>query len=167
MLFSLLFSDYIVFRFIYAVRRYDAADAGYRIYIRAAANDRSRIENAVAADLNVIAEYRAELLASRFNGRIGDVHCHERLVALHVAGYRARAHVRLIAEDGVTDIVIMRHLHVIKQHDVFQLCGVADDGVFADYGAAANKRAMTNLCAVVYDAGCADVRRGEYLRVLR
>ena len=33
MLFSLLFSDYIAFRFIYAVRRYDAADAGYRIYI--------------------------------------------------------------------------------------------------------------------------------------
>ena len=91
MLFSLLFSDYIVFRFIDAVRRDDAADTGHRIYIRAAANDRSRIENAVAAYLNIIAEHRSELFQPRFDFFAVRLYRDKSLVALYVGRYSAGA----------------------------------------------------------------------------
>ena len=38
----------------------------------------------------------------------------------------------LVAENGVADIIIMRHLYIIEKNDVFELRGVADDAVIAD-----------------------------------
>ena len=72
---------------------------------------------------------------------------------------------RLIAKYGVADIVIVRGLHIVKQHDVFKLGRVSDNGVFSDYRTAADKRAVAHLRAVVNDAGRADIRRGKNLRV--
>ena len=150
-----------------AVRWDNAAHAGGRINVRAAADDRAGIEDAVAADLDVIAEHRAELLASGLDRRAGNLDGDKGLVALDVAGYRACAHVRLVAEDGVADVVIVRGLDVVEQDDVLELNGVADDCVLADDGAAADERAVADLRAVVDDAGRAEVSRGEHLCVLR
>ena len=74
---------------------------------------------------------------------------------------------RLVAEDAVAHVVIMRGLDVVEEDDVFQLHGVADDGVLADDGAAADKGTVADLRAVVDNAGSAEPGGGENLRILR
>ena len=73
----------------------------------------------------------------------------------------------LVAEDGITDVVEVRRLDAIKQDDVFQLTGVADDGVFADDGIAADKRALAQLRTVVDDAGAGNIDAVKDLGIAR
>lgn len=73
----------------------------------------------------------------------------------------------LIAEDGITDVVEVRRLDVVEQDDVFQLTGVADDGVFADDGIAADKRALAQLRTVVDDAGAGNIGAVKDLGIAR
>ena len=73
----------------------------------------------------------------------------------------------LVAEDGVADIVEMRRLDVIKQDNVFQLAGVADDGVLAHDRIAAHKGALAQLGAVVNDAGAGDIGTVKDLGIAR
>ena len=73
---------------------------------------------------------------------------------------------RLVAQNGISHVVVVRRLHTVKQNHVLQFHGVAHNGILAHNGAAANERTMPHLCAVVNDAGRADVCRGKYLCVL-
>ena len=72
----------------------------------------------------------------------------------------------LVAQDRVPHIIVMGGLHVVKQHYVFQLHGVAHHGVLAHDGAAPDEGAVAHLCPMVDDAGGAQVGRGEDLGVL-
>ena len=73
----------------------------------------------------------------------------------------------LVAEDGITDIVEMRRLDVVEQDHVFQLAGIADDGVFAHDGIAAHEGALAQLRAVVDDAGAGDIGAVKDLGIAR
>ncbi len=71
-------------RFVNMTGENDAADAGQGIYACAASNDRARIKDAVAAHLDVVAEYRAELFASGLDVFTSDFDNYKGLVALDV-----------------------------------------------------------------------------------
>ena len=73
----------------------------------------------------------------------------------------------LVAENGITDVVEVRRLDVVEQDDVFQLAGVADDGVFADDGIAADKCALAQLRTVVDDAGACNIGAVKDLGIAR
>ena len=81
------------------------------------------------------------------------------LVALHVAGHRARAHVRLVAQHGIADVVIMRGLHLVKEDTVFQLAGVANHRAIADEHIPADERAGAHLGFFTDDARAGDAGR--------
>lgn len=59
--------NYIVLGFIYAVCGDGAADGGGRVDAGVAAEDCAGIEDAVAADLDIVAEDGADLFAAGFN----------------------------------------------------------------------------------------------------
>ena len=50
-------------------------------------------------------------------------------IGFYIGGDRTGAHVAVVTKDRVADIVIMRRLDMIKQDDVLQLHGIADDAV--------------------------------------
>jgi hypothetical protein len=72
----------------------------------------------------------------------------------------------LVAQDRVTNIVIMWGLHVVKENNILKLAGVADNCLFANYGAAADKCAVANLSLMVNDAGATDIGRGKHSGIL-
>ena len=61
----------------------------------------------------------------------------------------------------------MRRLDAIEQDNVFQLAGVADDGVLAHDRIAAHKGTLAQLGAVVDDAGAGDISAVEDLGITR
>ena len=73
---------------------------------------------------------------------------------------------RLVAEHGIADVIIMRRLDIVEKYRVFYLGRVADDGVFANDGAASYECAVAHLGAVIDDAGAADVCRRKNRRIL-
>ena len=131
------------------------------------ADDRAGVQDAVAADLHIIAKDGADLLAAGLDALGPIFDDDERLVALDVRRDGARAHVGLIAEDGIADVVEVRRLDIIKQHHVFQLAGVTNDGVFAHDRIAAHESALAQLSAVVDDAGAGDISAVEDLGIAR
>ena len=74
---------------------------------------------------------------------------------------------RLISQNGIADIVVMRSLYVIEEYHVFELHGVADNAVSAYERTAADECAVAYLGAVIYDAGSPYIGGGEDLCVLR
>ena len=64
-----------------AVLRNHAADAGGRIDIGMTADNRARIENGIAANLNIVAQHSAELLESGLHLLRAIVHDDKSLVA--------------------------------------------------------------------------------------
>ena len=79
------------------------------------------------------------------------------LVALNIAGNAACARMRLIAEDRVADIVVMRDLDIVKQDDIFQFRRIADNTVLADKRRTADERGVPDLGARTDDAGSCDL----------
>ena len=86
-----------------------------------------------------------------------------------VVGYfHARAEVRLVAEDGIADVIEVRRVGAIEQQRVFQFgriaddTAVADDDVFADVGVVADLAVLADdgrafdHCAVLDDGAFAD-----------
>ena len=135
-----------------------AAHAGERIDLRIPADDRAGIEHAVAADLRKVAEHRAEFLPPGFIIPLA-VDDNVLLVALHVAGHRARAHVRFVAQHGIADIVIMRGLHLIKENTIFQFAGVTNHRTIADEHIPADERSGAHLGFFTDDARTGDAGR--------
>ena len=72
----------------------------------------------------------------------------------------------LVAQHRVPHIIIVGGLHVVKEHHVLQLHGVAHHGVFAHDGAAPDEGAVAHLGPMVDDAGGAQVGRGKDFGVL-
>ena len=58
---------------------------------------------------------------------------------------------RLIAENGITDVIIVRNLCVVKNDAVFQFGRISDNGTAPDNGTAANKSTMSDFCTVTDD----------------
>ena len=123
------------------------------------ADDRARVEHAVAADLDEIAQHRAELLDAGLNVLPAVVHDDQPLIRLDIRGDRARAHVGLEAQNAVAHVVVMGRLDVVEQDDVLQLDRVADHAVRADERRAPDERAVAHLGLGADDAGRAQIGR--------
>ena len=72
-----------------------------------------------------------------------------------------------VAQNRVADIVVMRHLHIIKKDHILELRRVADDAVGSDERLTADKRAGTHLRAGPNDGGTCNAGIGINLGRLR
>ena len=151
--------DDIILVLINTVFGDDTTNAACGVNACASAEDRAGVKNAVAAYLDTVAEDSADLFALCLDLALARFDDDKGLVAFDIARYRASAHVRLVAEHGIADVIIMRRLDIVEKYRVFYLGRVADDGVFANDGAASYECAVAHLGAVIDDAGAADVCR--------
>ena len=83
-------------------------------------------------------------------------------VALDVGGDGPRAHVGLVAQDGIPHVVVVGHLHPVEEDAVLQLGGVAHHATLPDEGRAADEGAMPNLGILPDDGGGSDIGRRGY-----
>ena len=122
-----------------------------------AADNGAGVADGVAADLNIVAQHRAEFFdpGLDFLGAVMDDN--ELLIRLDVRGDGAGAHVGIVAEDRVAYIVVVRGLNVIEEDDVLQLRGVADHTVGADESRAADEGALAHLGVGADDARSAEI----------
>lgn len=118
---SLMSNNDVVFILVDTVFGDNSADAGGGVHARMAAEDCPGIEHAVAADLNIVAEDRADLFAACFYELIAVFDNNEGLIALDVRRDGACAHMRLIAKYRIADVVIVRGLDTVEQDHVFKL----------------------------------------------
>ena len=70
----------------------------------------------------------------------------------------------LIAQDGVSHIVVVGGLHVVEQDHVFQLHGIAHHAVGPHQGRAPDKRTVAHLSLRPNDAGRPQIGCGEHHR---
>lgn len=139
--------------FIDGVFGYDAADTRDRIDIGMPPDDRTGIENGVAADFGMIAKDGAEFFPSGLYAFIAESNGYKGLVTLDIGCYGACAHVGFVAEDGIAHIVVVRRLYIIKKDNVFKLNRVAHYAVPSDESIAADERTVPDFGSVVDDAG--------------
>ena len=72
------------------------------------------VQHTVAAHFHAITHHGADLFAAGGHLLVAVVDDNELLVALDVGGDGARAHVGLVAKNGVAHVIIMGHLHIVK-----------------------------------------------------
>ena len=97
----------------------DAAHAGGGVHAGVGAQHGAGVQHAVAAHFHEIAHHGPELPAARGDLLRAVLHHHQGFVALYVGGNGARAHVALVAHDGIAHIVEMGHLHAVEEDGVF------------------------------------------------
>ena len=85
----------------------------------------------ITANLNIIAEHGSELLNSCFYILSSIMDYNQRLIALYITCDTSGTHVAEISEYGITYIIIMRGLNVIKKDYVLKLNTVTDYAVSA------------------------------------
>src|SRR5882672_8086117 len=110
----------------------DATPVDARVDDRVATNDAAGVEHGIAADLAVIADERAELSQAGVDAPAVHFDADIALDDLHVGQHHARAEVRFVTEDGVADVIEVRHLAVVEDECVLQLAGISDDAAIAD-----------------------------------
>ena len=161
--FLLVLGDYHAVVLVDAVLRHHSAYAGGGVDVAVAAYDSARVADAVAAYFNVIAQHRAELLDACFYVLSAVVDNDQFFIGFDVGGDGARAHVAVVAEDGIAYVVVVRCLDVVEEYYVLELHGVADDAVSAHKGGAADERAVPDLGVGTDDAGRTQISAGEDL----
>jgi hypothetical protein len=136
----------------------DAAPVGGRINDGAAADDAARVEHGVAADFCTVAQQRAELPQARvekfavhFDGDIARQR-------FDVGKNHARAEVRLVAENGIADVIKVRGDCVVEQNRVFDFRGVADDAIVADDDVLADVGVVADFAIATDDGRTLDGR---------
>ena len=140
------FDDDFDFRFVLGnhVRGQNAAPENVRVNHRAASEDAAGIQHGVAAGFRAVAQQRAELAQAGVAGLA--VHLDKNIPRhqFEVGNFYARAEVRLVAENGIADVIEMGRGGLIEQKRIFQFgriadnTAVADDDVFADVGVVAD-----------------------------
>ena len=108
-----------------------SANHGQRIHIGMAADNGAGIQNAVAANLGPVAKNGSHfakagrcILRPVMNHDIG-------AVGLNVGCNGAGAHVCMKAQNGIADIVVVRHLALIEQNNILKLAGISDNAALA------------------------------------
>ena len=129
-------------------------------------DDRTRIANAVAVDFNIVAEHGTELLDARLDLLGAVMNDDELLVGLDVGSDGACAHMRIVSEDTVTYIVIVRSLNVIKEDNVLKFNGIAYYAVCTDECGASDECAVADFSLGTDDARCTEICRWEDLGCL-
>ena len=100
------------------VGRNESAHAGCRINVGMTADYGTGIQHGIAAYFHFITEHCTEFLKSGFDSLVFVLYNYQGLVALNVARYGTGAHVGLKSEHGISDIIVMRNLHVVEKNHV-------------------------------------------------
>jgi len=82
--------------------------------------------------------------------------CNRCFVTLYIGCNRACAHVRLVSENGIADIVEVRNLNAVEQNAVLQLARVSHNRAFSDDSRTAYECAVAYFRARVDDARTVD-----------
>ena len=102
----------------------------------------------MTADLRAVAEHGPEFSPPRRDFLFVRADGYIFVVGTEVGRDGTGTHVRLIAEDTVTDVVVMRCLHPVEEDRVFDFGAVPHDGVVADQGTPAEKGTGAHFGAV-------------------
>src|SRR5579862_2930109 len=150
------FNSSLVFR--NHVRGQDAAPEDIWINHRAASDDAARVQHGVAAHFRTVTEQRTEFAQAGVKRLSVQFQLDVAGKELVIGDLHARAEVRLVAEDGVADIIEMRRLRTIEQQRVFQFGRVADDTAVADDDVFPDIGAMSDLAVFADDGRAFDHR---------
>ena len=135
----------------------DAADHGQGINVGVRADDTAGIENGIAADIDPVAQDRADL--AKTCGCMCPVAVDHDilLVSLDIGSDGAGAHMSMESQYTVADIIVMRDFNLVEKDHVLELCGVAYSRAFSHDGAAADECTLTDSGVLINDAGAADI----------
>ena len=126
------------------------------------ADDRARIEDAVASHFHTVPQHGTEFLKAGRDLFFSVLYHHQCLVGFYIGGDGTGAHMCPVAQNGIAHIIVMGHLHPIEKHHVFQLCGVAHHGVLSHNGVAADEGAVADLRLFADDGRAVDISRGRH-----
>jgi len=146
------------------VRGQDAAPEDVRVNHCAATEDAAGVQHGVAADFRAVAQQRAELAQAGVERHAVHLHLDVAGQELDVGNLHARAEVRLVAENGVADVIVMRHLRAVEEQRVFQLGGIADHAAVADDDVLADVGVVPDLAVFPDDGRAFDHRAGFHDR---
>jgi len=140
------------------VRGQKTAPVHGRIDDGAAAEDAAGVQHAVAAHFRAVTDERAKLAQAGVQRFALDHDGHVAGQRLEVGADDARAGVRLVAEDGIADVIEVRHLTAVEEQRVLQLGGIAHDAVVADDDVFADVGVVPDLAIFPDDGGAFDHR---------
>ncbi len=120
------------------------------------------IQYTVAAYLYIVTQHGTDLFSPSGDFFPLVVDHDKGLVASDITGDAAGTHMALIAQDRVSYIIEMGHLHMIKKDNIFKLGGIAYHAFPANQRVTADKGAVANLGFVIDDAGTMDVGAGKH-----
>ena len=146
--------------------RNNAAHHAQRVDVRVASDHGAGVQHAVAADLSIVTQHRAELAKTGLIVPFPILHDHVLPVGLHVGCDGAGAHVRLHAEDRVAHVIVMRNLDPVEQDNVLKLRRIPDGRALSDDRAAADESALADLRVLPDNAGAGDGGGRRDLRAL-
>ena len=73
------------------------------------------------------------------------MYLYQRLVRLYIRSNGTSSHVRLVTKNGISHIIVMRNLNIIKKNHVLQLRRIAYYCIGSDNYLSADKSAVANL----------------------
>ena len=118
------------------------------------------VQNGITADLHMVAQHGAELFQAGIHFFFLGAHGNWGFILLHVGGDGTCAHMGAIAQDGISHIVVVGHLHMVEEDDVFQFCRVSHHAVGPYQSVAPDKGSRAHLGVRPDDAGPADIAVG-------
>ena len=141
----------------------DPSYARSGIYITVPADHGTRITYTVTTDFNIVSEHCSELLYSGlyifFTGMYDD----ELLIGFNIGCNGTRSHMRIISEDTVTYVVIVRCLHMIEKDNILKLYGVTYNTVGSYKSRTSYKSTMSDLSLGADYTRCSEIRRRKDL----
>ena len=97
-----------------ALRRNEAPDSRQRIHVGVMADDRARIEDAVASHFHTVPQHGTEFLKAGRDLFFSVLYHHQCLVGFYIGGDGTGAHMCPVAQNGIAHIIVMGHLHPIE-----------------------------------------------------
>ena len=87
---------------------------------------------------------------------------HQAPVTPHIGGNGTGTHVGLVAQNAVTHVIVVGHLHIVEQNYIFQFRRVTHHAVFSDEGRAPDVSAVAHFRTRPHNAGAADEGGGSH-----
>ena len=127
--------------------------------------DCSGIKDGITSYLYVISEHSAELTKSCLIRSSLTLNNNILTVSLDIGCDGTGTEVSLISENGITNVVIVRNLNLVKEDNVLKLCGVTNCSTFADNSALSDECTLSYLSTLPYDSRTMDISRRKDLSI--
>ena len=106
----------------------------------------------------MIPQHGAKFLQPCLHSFLLVFHNNQCLVTLDIGGNGAGSHMRLKSKDTVPYIVIMRYLYLVKQDDIFKLCGISHYSTLSHNGISSDKGTVSYFCILVNNSRSVNTR---------